>query len=709
MNSLRTAKHPSDIVPTAMKNQHRRLVAGALALACWTASVALPGAASHSTRTLNAAETNVAEKATVPEERLLQDIKVLADDQMEGRGVGTKGLDLAADYVRTEFEKAGLNVTAVNGGAYHTFKMSTAAKLATGNTAVLKGPDGKVTELTVGTDYTPVSIGGEGAVSGEIVFVGYGISDEKLGYDDYAGLDVKGKVVLMFRKTPQQGKADGKFTGRGGRPGQVGGLTDKFRTAAEKGAAAVLLVNDPYSGREELAENKKRMGRQAEVVAVAAEEFEAAPADKPELVAATRKALTEQVGRYSKVKAEVAAGETDPLVRFGYGGNEAERPAPMLHISRKSAETMVKATLGKTLTELETAIDADLKPQSAPLTGWTVEANVAIERTSTELKNVVGILEATGPLADETLVIGAHYDHVGRGAMGSRSPGTNEIHNGADDNGSGTVCLIEMARRLAARKGELKRRVVFIAFTAEEIGLIGSARYCREPVFPLDKTVAMLNMDMVGRLSDNKLTIAGTGTAPIWKDMLEKYGKEYGFQLGMEPQGFGPSDHSSFYSKKIPVLHFFTGLHEDYHRPADDWDKINVAGMARITDMVEKVAMDVNTAAERPAYIEIQGSASLGQADRGTQNPRPYFGSIPDYASGKKGYALDGVASGGPADKAGLKSGDVIIKINDSAIESVEDFDRVLRKFKPDDVIQVQVQRGNETPTLPLTLGRPRG
>jgi hypothetical protein len=306
-------------------------------------------------------------------------------------------------------------------------------------------------------------------------------------------------------------------------------------------------------------------------------------------------------------------------------------------------------------------------------------------------------------LADETIVIGAHYDHLGFGGNGSAAPGVHEIHNGADDNGSGSTVLMEVARQLAAGK-KLPRRLVFIAFTGEERGLIGSARYVRNPLFPLDKTVAMLNLDMVGRLQDDKLIVHGTGTATEFDALVDQFAKHDAFQVTKKPSGFGPSDHSSFYGAKVPVLFFFTGTHKDYHRPSDDFEKLNIVGMRRVGQMVAEIATVLADAGERPHFLEAKGAAP----ELGSGGDRPYFGSIPDFAQDAPGYALSGVSKGSPAERGGLKAGDAIIQFGDSKIGNLEDFDSALRKFKAGDKVPIVVKRGAEAVKLEVTLDPPR-
>lgn len=599
-----------------------------------------------------------ADKMSETQQRLLEDIKYLASDDLEGRGVGTKGIDLAAEYVRDQFARAGLDVTRMGGGAFQTFTMATGSKLGKENALVFLGPDGREIELTLNEDVSVCSFGDSGEFDAPLVFAGYAIESDEPTYNDFADVDVEGKVVVIMRRTPRQGAPHGgPFGSPHGGTSRHAALTTKLSNAFRRGAAAVLFVNDPYTIRK-------------------------------------------NAERKDSKKAEV-----DPLMKFGYGGAAAKgKTIPVLHITADAADKLLKSGLGKSLEELEAAIDKDLKPQSAVVSGRTARGVTSVERTESEVKNVIAVLEGDGPLADETVVIGAHYDHVGLGTMGgSLAPGVKAVHNGADDNASGTAVLLEVARRLAAREEKLPRRVVFIAFTAEEVGLVGSAYYVKKPVFPLEKTVAMFNMDMVGRLRDDKLTVFGTGTAKEFKPLIENLGKQHDFKVTFKPEGFGPSDHSSFYAKKIPVLHFFTNTHGDYHRPSDDWEKVNIPGTARIVDVIEEALVATATATERPQYVEIKRRATLERS-----GSRPYFGSIPDFATDTPGYAISGVAGGSPADQAGLKGSDVIVQLGKQKIGSLEDFDLALRKFKPGQEAEVTVLRGGKRMTFKVKLAEPK-
>jgi hypothetical protein len=248
---------------------------------------------------------------------------------------------------------------------------------------------------------------------------------------------------------------------------------------------------------------------------------------------------------------------------------------------------------------------------------------------------------------------------------------------------------------------------VFIAFTGEERGLLGSGYYVEHPLFPLDKTVAMLNMDMVGRLKDDELIVYGTGTAKNFDQLLDDINHPFEFKIKREPGGFGPSDHASFYARQIPVLHFFTGLHNDYHRPSDDANKLNIPGIRRVSEMVATAAIKIAEADNRPEYQQAQReSLRPGNAPAGD---RPYFGSIPNLGGGEEdGYAIQGVGKDSPAEKAGLQAGDVIVRLGDSKIGNLADFDAALRKYKADDKVPVVVRRNGKEVTLPVTLEAPR-
>jgi hypothetical protein len=647
------------------------------------------------------------------EHRLFNSVRLLASDELEGRGVGTAGLERAADYVAEEFAKAGLNTRLFDGTPFQKFSMVTGAELGPKNEVAFVAPQGKPgdaggkpgtvgkpQELKFGVDFNPLAIGGSGVLDLPLVFVGYGISSKDDKYDDYQGLNVEGKAVIVLRHEPQQDNPHSSFNGT--KPSLYAPFNRKLSNAYEHGAAAVVFCTDEHDIEQRVGQRRKRWEQAISELTEAQAKFAKIAEPSLEETESQRKVVDELV-KQIRDQGEKMQAEYDPLLGFrNAGSGEMGSRIPVIFCRRAVLDPIVKSALGQDLAALEKAIDEGPKPHSQELKGWRMTGEVSVKRTEAEVKNVVGVLDGAGPLADETVIIGAHYDHLGWGGEGSFLPDKKEVHNGADDNASGVAALIEVARTLAAREKKLPRRIVFIAFTGEERGLLGSAYYCKHPLFPLDKTVAMLNMDMVGRLTDDKLIIQGFDTATEFGKLIDGLNEKYHFVLTKQPGGFGPSDHASFYPHKIPVLHFFTGIHKDYHRPSDDLDKINVAGMRRVTEMVNEAAVEVAELASRPSYLETKPPAMAGGGDR------PYFGSIPDFSQTQEGYSLSGVAKDSPAEKGGLKAGDTIIKLGESRIGNLEDFDSALRKYKAGDKVPVVVKRDKQELTLPVSLDPPR-
>lgn len=632
-------------------------------------------------------------------QRMLDAIKYLASDELEGRGVDTRGINLAAEYIAKEFKAAGLNVQSVDEGAFQKFTINTGSKLGPENELQLTGPDNKTIPLVYDKDFRSCSFGGSGKFDAELVFCGYGIDAKDVKYSDYAGVDVKDKVVIIMRRTPQQGDKNSPFAGAHG-ISRYAALRYKVSTAFGKGAKAILFVNDNYSTRENKKEAQELEQDAIEELITSTENWEKAKDGKQ---AEADRELKKALHEVQQSRKRLKDGHFDVLMKFGYAGGGEGRSIPIAHITIEKCNQLLKDAGKPTLQELERNIDADLKPESFAIPDWKAKGEISVEQIRTEIKNVIGVLEGKGPFADETIVIGAHYDHVGYGGEGSLAPGSTDIHNGADDNASGTVALIELARKLSARKTPLPRRVVFIAFTGEERGLIGSAHYVKNPTFDLKNTVAMLNMDMVGRLTNDKLTVFGTGTAPRWNKLIEETAKEYDLKLSLKPEGFGPSDHSSFYGKQIPVLHLFTGTHTDYHRPSDDWDKINIPGMNRIVGFLEEIAVATAENPKRPEYVKIERPATTMRSGN-----RPYFGSIPDFGGEGPGYHISGASPGSPSDKAGLKAGDAIIKMGKTKIDGLDDFDLALRMYSPGEKVEVTVLRDGKRVKLTVKLGKPK-
>jgi hypothetical protein len=595
-------------------------------------------------------------------ERMRKDLFYLAGPECEGRGVGTTGLDKAADHIAATFKAAGLKSATKDGSYFQPFTMSSFPNIDGATTLAFTGPDEKAIAVEADTDFRPTGYSSGGKTSGGIVFVGHGITAPNLKFDDYDGVDVKGKWVLIIRRTPKpEATRDGRFdtTVPAGDDSPYAALRLKLDTAVEHKAAGVLVVSDP-----------------------------------------------------------VTAGDADRLLRFD-DHKYADFPAhlPVLHLKRAVASKLLSAALGKTLTELEAQIDRNLSPQSAELPGWTAAAVVGVNRKDVTVKNVVGVLEGSGPLANETVVIGAHYDHLGYGsgplsAGGAAAQG--KIHFGADDNGSGTTSVLELARRFGAMKDRRGRRLVFITFTGEERGLFGSIYYCDHPLFPLESTVAMVNLDMVGRLREGpgdwlgltikpRIEMHGTGTGDTLDRTIDSAETRYGLKILKVPGGAGPSDHDSFYRKKIPVLFLFTGFHDQYHRPTDTPETIDYKGMATVVELVEGLVLDLSTTLSKPRFREVASGFESPLSATNAPPPRPgvRLGVRPDYAyQGADGMRIEGVTGGGPADKGGLKEGDVIVEISGVPVRSVNGYMAALVGKKPGNTLEVVVLRGGKKTPL---------
>jgi hypothetical protein len=601
--------------------------------------------------------TTAAAAAAPAESRLKADVGFLAADEREGRFPGTKGIEASAEYIAGVFKELGLKTAPGADGYYQDFTLTGRPKLGDPLELTVRGPDGKTLKATPRDEFSPLAIGTSGSIEdAPIVFAGYGItandSAQKLDYDDYAGVDVEGKAVLIIRREPQQDRDDSPFEGK--KQSDYATFRHKATNAFQHGAAAVLLVND-LAG---------------------------------------------------------LGGDKDKVLGLMAGGPEALSKVPFAMVSRDFADRVLAMAGEPSLAELEKQIDEDLKPRSRPLNGVSATARLTIDRPSLRTRNVIGVLEGSGPLADETVVIGGHYDHLGRGGFmsGSLAFMSTDIHNGADDNASGTALVMEMARRLAARRDPLPRRVVFMAFSGEERGLIGSQYYIDHPLYPLASTVMMVNFDMVGRLNGkSELTMIGTGSSPGIDAIVDALGKTSGMAIkkvaGLT-DGFGGSDHQSFYGKNIPILFAFTGVHADYHRPSDDADRINYGGMARIADYVELILLEIVRRPVRPAFTRLVLPGRGGrQAQSASAGMGVTLGVMPDYADeSKDGMKITDVRAGGPAAKAGLKGGDSIVRIGGKPISTIYDYMESLKRYKPGDKVEVVVKRAGQEIKLQADL-----
>ncbi|HSG06956.1 MAG TPA: M28 family peptidase [Longimicrobiales bacterium] len=348
--------------------------------------------------------------------------------------------------------------------------------------------------------------------------------------------------------------------------------------------------------------------------------------------------------------------------------------------------------------------------RAAAAEGAAVRMRTEVTPTTAEARNVVAVLPGSDPaLAGEYIVVGAHFDHLGWGGEGSLAPDTRQVHNGADDNASGTAGMLDIAQRMTEGPRPA-RSVLFIAFTGEEKGLWGSAHFVAEPTIELGKSVAMLNLDMVGRLTENTVTVFGTGTAQEWEQVATDANAELAspLNLAFSPDGYGPSDHASFTAAGIPVLHFFTNTHVDYHRPSDDWQKIDGQGIDRIAELATGITRRLAGSSQAVATSltkvrqERPAAPSGGEASRGYG---PYFGTIPDMTPRDFGLRITGVREESPAEKAGLRGGDVIVEFDGKPIEDIYAYTYALRDKKPGDAVKVVVERDGTRFTFNAVLG----
>jgi hypothetical protein len=591
---------------------------------------------------LMALVTGALAKEETTEERLRRDLAFLAGDECEGRGVETKGLEKAADYIAKQFQQAGLKPGGKNGSWFQPFTILGPAALQKGNKLVLHGPQGQAIELQEGADFTVLGVSGQAKLKAPVVFAGYGVSAP--GYDDYKAADVKGKVVIVLRRVPRWDNTEAPFEGN---RDQYAARDQRFTNAELHRAAAVIFVNDRSEAGDKLL-------------------------------------------KFSETSRGYSTGSI-----------------PSLHVKRSVVDHMLVSSLGQGLPELEKAIDHDLKPRTGELPGWTAAVETQVKRKELHVKNVIGVLDGSGTLANETVVIGAHYDHLGRGEIGSLAKGDErqKIHHGADDNGSGSTAVMELARRFGSLKDRQGRRLVFMTFSGEEKGLLGSRFYCnKEPLFPLAETAVMVNLDMVGRMQidpktdKGKLIAEGLGTAKGFTELIEKFNQKYDFQLAKKKGGTGPSDHDSFYRQKVPVFFLWTGLHKDYHRPSDTFDKINYKDMSRVVDLATDLIMYLSAEPKRPEYVEVKEPV----ISRGPGNI-PKLGIRPAYDTDRKGLLVDAVTDDGPAAKGGMKAGDLIVAIGDLPVSNIETYMAALSKHKRGQPVQVTVERESKRIELKVT------
>ncbi|MFH0777229.1 MAG: M20/M25/M40 family metallo-hydrolase [Candidatus Eisenbacteria bacterium] len=575
--------------------------------------------------------------------KLASDGRKLASDKMEGRGTGQKGGELAARFIADEFKKANLEPGVGGKSYFQLFDATVGVAMGGQNELRIRFPEAESTYV-VEKDFIPFSFSGTGSVSGPVAFSGYGISSSQYNYDDYAQVDVSGDVVLAMRHEPQQQIEDGAFEGK--KVTHYSDLRYKASIARDRKAVAVLIASDPLSSE----------------------------------------------------------AEEDDLLPLQSLEGMGDCGIPAVQIKRRIADRIL-ATEGTSLRELQLNIDSTLAPSPLELGSVTVSLNVDLVKNRKKVANVVGILEPSAGPAREYVVVGAHYDHLGKGGQFSLTQKP-EIHNGADDNASGVAAMMELARLFSAKRDSLKRGLVFVAFSGEELGVLGSTFYVDNPVVPLEKTILMLNLDMVGRMRDKKLYLSGTGSSPAINPIVERANEQNKIVIEKSESGFGPGDHFPFYSHNLPVLFFFTGVHEDYHKPSDDWDKINVEGMASIVELAANVLSQlVFTEVPVPFTRASPDTAGPPGGEGYGRGQGAWFGIVPDFGGEPgKGAKISGVGEGSPAEKAGLIAGDVIVRFADKPITDLHDLTYALREKKPGDEVEVAVVREGKTLVFQATL-----
>ena len=400
------------------------------------------------------------------------------------------------------------------------------------------------------------------------------------------------------------------------------------------------------------------------------------------------------------VNGKLSHGDSDELRPFGDAEGPEEAGILCLQVKTPVADEWLRPT-GLTSAELQDSIEKEKNSGlSIPLDS-TVDVTLKIETLRATVNNVLAYLPGK---SDEYVIVGAHYDHLGKGDSHSLAPSQiGQIHPGADDNASGTAGVLELARIVAPLAGKLDRGILFANFAGEELGLLGSAEWVKEPTRALDKAVAMLNMDMIGRIKDDKVFIGGIGTGTTLKSAVEDAANGSSLHFEYSEGGYSSSDHTSFVTKKIPVLFFFSGLHSDYHKPSDTWDKINAASATQLLNLVSKVSVELADAAEKPKFVAVVENPHAGGVSSGG-GYGPYFGSVPDFGQTETGVRFSDVRPSSPAAKAGLQAGDVLVHFGDKSINNLYDFTDALRRSKVGDVVEVTVLRNGQPLKVSVTL-----
>ena len=569
----------------------------------------------------------------------LRVVRALADPKWDGRGVGTAGLDSAASFLADQMRVMGLRPGGDDGGYFQPFEVTTGVEVGEPCAVEVVGR-----RFEVGDDFQPIGFSSNGTLRAPVVFAGYGITAPGYDYDDYAGIDVRDKLVLVLSNEPGEMDSTSRFDGSINTPHAE--LRTKAINAREHGALGLLVVSGP---------------------------------------------------RYH-------SGEPLPKPRRDGGGYMTSGLVAGL-ISETAAAGLLSPA-GLKLAELQTTIDSAAKPHSIALPE-SATVTITLKRTRATIKNVIGLIP--GRDTTRTLVVGAHYDHLGYGGESSLAPESYLAHVGADDNASGVAALLGVAAALERRMGDgsgwsPEHTLVLCVFSGEEIGVVGSSHFVDQPPRPFETIEAMLNMDMVGRLRDERLMVMGAGTAAEFHTLIDNATRGAGFEIKTSEDGFGPSDHSSFYKRRVPVLALFTGAHADYHKPSDTWDRINETGLWRISRLATALIESLD-ARPRVRYQQAKADSAAGRI-AGGGGYGAYLGTIPDYMKTEGGVLLSGVRVGSPADSAGLKGGDVIVKFDGVRVDNIYDYTFALRSRKPGQQVRITVRRADQEVDLLAVLGR---
>ena len=575
------------------------------------------------------------------------EVSYIASDELEGRMTGSRGTQMASDYIASYFEEIGLKPIGDNKNYFQNFPFTSGVKIVSSQNHLQirkEGGEKETTEFEVNKDFIPLAFTSNGEVEGNVVFAGYGLivpGNNGVSYDSYAGLNVKDKIVLVLNYLPEE--VDMK---RRQELNLYAGLRYKALLARERGAKALLVVTGPKSTN---------------------------------------------------------AGELIPL---SFDKASADSGIPAASISMKATEALFAGS-GKDLATIQSKLDKEERDivGSFDLPNVHVKISAAVERLKKADCNVLGLLPpAEGTENLEFVMVGAHYDHIGHGEIDSLAHKGEEgqVHNGADDNASGVSTVLELAASLAKARKEnpqgFRRGIIFALWSGEEMGIIGSSYFAKHPTVPVKNIAAYINFDMVGRLKDNRLIIQGTDSSEHWTKLIEKRNVAAGFNLVLQHDPYLPTDVTALYPEGIPVMNFFTGGHEDYNRPTDDPETLNYDGMVRIAKFAQSMIIDLTKNQDRPAYAKVERKG-VPSEQHGSQ--RAYLGTVPDFSSENiVGIKIGGVKAEGPADKAGFKEGDIIVEFAGLKITNIYDYKYALDAAKIGKPVEVVVLRNGNRHTL---------